>query len=80
MGVVFISSHVLEVKWMMVSLLSRSGYNFYIYNYMKLSSDYSRYFSTIYMYDALVFFSANNASFILYTTIKINFLVPFVLH
>ena len=41
-GVVFISSHVLEIKWMMISLLSRSGYDSLIYNHMKLSSDYSR--------------------------------------
>ena len=62
-GVVFISNHVLEVKWMMTSLLSRLGYNSLIYNNMKLSSDYSRNFSVIFY--ALVFFSAYNVSYII---------------
>ena len=73
MGVVFISNHVLEVKCVIISFLVRIGYNSFIYNLMKLSSDYSRHISAI--FDALlVFFSAYKVSYIyyIYSTIKIN--------
>ena len=65
---------MLEVKWMMI-LLSRSGYNSLIYNNMKLSSDYSRNFSAI--FDALMFFSAYNVSYIIYIyIIYIYYILP----
>ena len=65
-GVAFISSHVLKVKWVMISLLPKERYNSLIHYQMKLSSNCFRYFSTI--FDALVFFSAYNVSYILYVT------------
>ena len=72
MGVVFISNHVLEVKCVIIFLF-RIGYNSFIYNLMKLSSDYSRHISAIFD-TLLVFFSAYKVSYIyyIYSTIKIN--------
>ena len=57
MGVVFISLHVLEVKCVMISFLSRERYNSFIYNRIKLSSDYSRHFSAIFWCSSCVLFS-----------------------
>ena len=70
-GVVFISSHVLEVKWVMIFLLLWARYNSLIHNHMKLSSDYSRYFPAIVWCSSCVLCSVQCELYIIYAKIII---------